>query len=273
MKNINEKKIPVQLVLFSFFGIILIYVLKEPYSEHLEEWAYCLKHNIDVPFYYFKIDFFGFEISYQAMLITLIIVMAFGVYWFLTKNDSEIKLFFSKNLNRVRSSDFYKSTIKRTSKITLKTNNDIKNKESDSELELNTTELKNRKKISLLKDISLISGVLLIALYFILNKYFDEQIANEIKKIPAYYNDTINYYNPANRHRLKASIIRNKYEGYFFILSIVVRIYSFFICWKLSKYNKGNYFIWGLLALVVPYISLLLAGVKFTLKKEYRSTL
>lgn len=270
----EEKKISIQLMLFSFFGTILCYISKSPYHYRKEQWAAFLENKIEPPMYFFKVDLFGFQVAYKSALIFLVLLMALGVYWFLTKNDSEIKISFARYYRKLGNSDFYKSLSVKTSNLIhrSKGKNIFEKKESTNEVEINQnpTELKERKKITLLKNISLISGILLLILYFILNKYFEDQIAIKINKLPAYYNDTSNYFNPANTHYIKSSIIRHTYKGYSYLLSIGVRIYSFVICWLLAKYNKGNYFLWGLSALLIPYISLLFAGVRSTLKEEYK---
>lgn len=111
MINIKEKKISIKLMLFSLFGMIICNVIKEPYKVHLKKWKFLFKNDVNVPIYYFKIDLFGFEIGYSTLLVILIVVMGLGVYWFLTKTDGEVKLFFTKYLNKLRfvSNKIYKA--------------------------------------------------------------------------------------------------------------------------------------------------------------------
>lgn len=102
MINIKEKKISIKLMLLSLFGMIISNVIKEPYEEHLKKWKFLFRKDINAPIHYFKVDFFGFEIRYSTLLVTLIVVMALGVYWFLTKTDAEIRPLFKNYLNRLK---------------------------------------------------------------------------------------------------------------------------------------------------------------------------
>lgn len=86
MDNLENKKISVILLLTSIFGIIIGYSIKQPFYNGKYH-----KEKISTPLHRYFIDFFGFNLSYKYLLISLLILLGIAIYYFLFKKDEEIK--------------------------------------------------------------------------------------------------------------------------------------------------------------------------------------
>ncbi len=94
MKNIEEKKIPIKLIIFSCIGITVSFLFKTPYDEYLNQWKYRQKENVDIPMEWYKLDLFNYLLDFKYISIILICMLGLSIYLLIFKTDSEIKSFF-----------------------------------------------------------------------------------------------------------------------------------------------------------------------------------
>ncbi|MBC5840445.1 DUF805 domain-containing protein [Flavobacterium sp. F-380] len=86
MKNLEEKKISVILILISSIGMIIGYSIKQPFKN-----GKYYREKISTPLHRYHIDFFGYNVSYKYLLISLLILLGIAIYCFLFTKDDKIK--------------------------------------------------------------------------------------------------------------------------------------------------------------------------------------
>lgn len=101
----EDKKIIIRNLIFSFFTIIIFYLLKVPKEEYLEIYNKNQRRNIPIPLDFYEIDVFGVSISYSPLIISLITFFAINIYWLIYKNDNDIK----NHLSKIKNTLFKKS--------------------------------------------------------------------------------------------------------------------------------------------------------------------
>lgn len=98
MNNIESKKISVILILISIIGMIIGYSIKQPFYKGKYH-----REKISTPLHRYFIDFFGYNVSYKYLLISLLILLGIAIYCFLFKKDEEIEkslIIFKNNLKK-----------------------------------------------------------------------------------------------------------------------------------------------------------------------------
>jgi uncharacterized membrane protein YhaH (DUF805 family) len=97
MKNIENKKIPVVILLFSIIGIMIGYLIKNVYNNDGSLYVISLKYNY--PLSWYEIYAFGYLIEYTTFLSVMLMILGLGIYSFLFKTDEEIKIGLNKFKN------------------------------------------------------------------------------------------------------------------------------------------------------------------------------
>jgi uncharacterized membrane protein YhaH (DUF805 family) len=100
MKKIENKKIPVTIILISVIGIIIGYLIKDSYYD--DGSIQLLYVDKNYPLKYYEIYVFGYLIEYTHFLSVMILILGLGIYSFLFKTDEEIKIIPNKFKNRLK---------------------------------------------------------------------------------------------------------------------------------------------------------------------------
>jgi uncharacterized membrane protein YhaH (DUF805 family) len=111
MKNIENKKNSVAIILISTTGMMISYLIKDIYYD--DGSTYALELDVNYPLVYYKIYIFGYLLEYTKLLSVLLLSLSIGVYCLLFKTDEEIK----KSLNNLK---ILKLPISKKSKSELK---------------------------------------------------------------------------------------------------------------------------------------------------------
>ncbi len=100
MKNIENKKIPVTIILISVIATIIGYLIKGSYNDDGSIRQLYIDVNYSLKAYEFYV--FGYIIEYTTFLSVMLILLGLGIYCFLFKTDDEIKNSFKKVINRFK---------------------------------------------------------------------------------------------------------------------------------------------------------------------------
>jgi hypothetical protein len=98
MEKIENKKIPVTIILISVIGIIIGCLIKDSYNDDGSIQLLYLDRNY--PLKYYEIYVFGYLIEYTTFLSAMLLILGLGIYYFLFKTDEEIKTCLKKLKNR-----------------------------------------------------------------------------------------------------------------------------------------------------------------------------
>lgn len=240
MKNINDKKYSVLLFLFGLFSIIICNIIATKYYFFGGDYFLVTDNpqfkgtNFEVVKF---VDFFALSIKYNSVLVLCVMLIALSIYTFLYKTDDELISILS-NLYRKNSDIKLKLIYLKTRILSRKKNYPVTSIET-IKIEKSEEQIKYGK-IQTLKNNGLLYGfiilVIQIALYLIMKNYVFE---------------------------LSIQIIIN------FSILIILRFFSAYKCNELSEYNKGNSNLWFLFAIMFPSITLIIAGMGFSIKKEW----
>jgi hypothetical protein len=237
MKNLTNKKYSVILFLTGFFGIIISNLASYNYicinGKYLRPIG--LIHNSNFSDFESAkgIDLGFYIIGLRSVLIFFVLLIACSVYIFLYKTDEEIDVYFF----RIKDKYFTKRKIQKSfsseKKIAITEKQEqVKPENLEAQIEL--------RKIKMLKSNGLLYGFILlvleIGLYLILKKYVTEY---------------------------SMGVIIN------FSVSIILRFFSAYKCNELSEFNKGSSNMWFLFAIMLPSVALIIAGMNFSIKKEW----
>jgi uncharacterized membrane protein YhaH (DUF805 family) len=94
MINIENKKIPVTIILISVIGSVIGYLKKDIYSYSGVEF------NVNYPLKYYEIYVLGHLIDCTNFFIVMLLIFGFGIYIFFYKTDEEIKISLNNFKNR-----------------------------------------------------------------------------------------------------------------------------------------------------------------------------
>ena len=100
MEKIENKKIPVTIILISVIGIIIGYLIKDSYYDDGSIQLLYVDRNY--PLKYYEIYVFGYLIEYTTFLSVMLLILGLGVYSLLFKTDEEIKISLNKFKNRFK---------------------------------------------------------------------------------------------------------------------------------------------------------------------------
>lgn len=92
MNQIQNKKTAISIVLVTLLGLLICFLIKEPYQYSLL--TYFTKNDMSMPLSEYYVDFLLFNLSLKTITIFMIGVLGIGIYFLLFKTDSEIKLMF-----------------------------------------------------------------------------------------------------------------------------------------------------------------------------------
>lgn len=241
MKNINDKKYSVLLFLFGLFSSIICNIISTEYYYFKGEYILVsdepqLKaQNFEVVKF---VEFLFISIKLNSILVLLTMLIALSIYTFLYKTDKDI--INTLIILKTKYSDLnLKFKHIKTLRLYKKTNLPVT---STGIMQIEKTEQQIKfGKIQTLKSNALLYGFILlliqIALYLLLKKYIAEY---------------------------STQIIIN------FSVSIVLRFFSAFKCNELSEYNKSSSSMWFLFGIMLPSIALIIAGMDFSIKKEWQ---
>jgi hypothetical protein len=240
MKNINDKKYSVLLFLFGLFSSVICNIIATKYYYFGGDYFLVA----DVPqlktqnFEVVKlVDFFALSVKLNSVLVFCIMLIALSIYTFLYKTDAELISILS-NLKGKTTSIRLKLNDLKTKRVSKKTDSKV-TLNAKIQIEKSEDQIKFGK-IQALKSNGLLFGfiilVIQIALYLLLRKYVVEY---------------------------SIQIIIN------FSISIILRFFSAYKCNQLSEYNKGSSNMWFLFGIMLPSIALIIAGMDFSIKKEW----
>ena len=116
MNEIQNKKISVSLILFSFLGLLTSFLTKQPYDYGVLE--YFEKNNMSMPLTEYYVDVLFIKISLHRLSIFLIIVFGFGLYSLIYKDDEAIKILVKSKIASI--TDFFLTKFKRGKHIYFK---------------------------------------------------------------------------------------------------------------------------------------------------------
>lgn len=128
----------------------------------------------------------------------------------------------------------------------IKRKSSLETKTTTSSLQEQTSQTTLYKKIRRIKLTSLTLGIIILASTFLLRIY-----SNEIAE----------------------SLTTSGSQTLFVImilLSTLIRAIAAQLCYDLTKYNRGNKYLWIIFGIIMPSISLITAGIKRTLQYEYK---
>lgn len=100
MEKIENKKIPVTIILISVIGIIIGYLIKDSYYDDGSIQLLYVDRNY--PLKYYEIYVFGYLIEYTTFLSVMLLILGLGIYCLLFKTDEEIKISLNKFKNRFK---------------------------------------------------------------------------------------------------------------------------------------------------------------------------
>ncbi len=100
MEKIENKKIPVTIILISVIGIIIGYLIKDSYYDDGSIQLLYVDRNY--PLKYYEIYVFGYLIEYTTFLSVMLLILGLGIYSLLFKTDEEIKISLNKFKNRFK---------------------------------------------------------------------------------------------------------------------------------------------------------------------------
>ena len=240
MINIKEKKIPVAILLISIIVIIIGYLIKDSYNNHGS--IQSLYDDRNYPLKYYEIYVFGYIIEYTTFLSAMLLILGLGIYSLLFKTDEEIKLFYTKCLDKLLSLDLFNRSFKTLNKmLSHKADaNEIDQKivitETESNIEVKTvnntiTETEN-KRIRKIKERTLIIGIVILILTL-----------------------------------LEYNLIFNRREFYMYPAMILIIIQKFFAANKCDQL-KGDSWVWFFFGFMMPSIALILASLTLESKNE-----
>ena len=89
MKNLENKKIPVTIILISVIATIIGYLIKGNYNDDGSIRPLYIDVNYSLKAYEFYV--FGYIIEYTTFLSVMLILLGLGIYCLLFKTDEEIK--------------------------------------------------------------------------------------------------------------------------------------------------------------------------------------
>lgn len=85
VKNKNNSKI---IIIFSIIGLLISYQLKVPKETVLQGWYEFSKNNIKIPNHFFCVNIFGLQVSYNLIVVVLLISLGIGIYSVFLKEDN-----------------------------------------------------------------------------------------------------------------------------------------------------------------------------------------
>jgi hypothetical protein len=119
-----------------------------------------------------------------------------------------------------------------------------------------------QKKIDLLKTACLLSGIILVFVYYVGNEAIEVAMNQKIKSLNL-SNDSLsdsfgkNFIDSNDVEKMR---INADYKIYSFIIDFIARVIAVFLCVRFAKYVKGHWTIWAILAFIFPYLSLIIIG-------------
>lgn len=100
MNNIENKKIPVTIILITIIGIIIGYLKKDIYN--VDGSIRKLRVNVNYPLKYYEIYVFEYWIDCINFISVMLLILGLSMYTFLFKTDEEIKNSVKKIKNRFK---------------------------------------------------------------------------------------------------------------------------------------------------------------------------
>ena len=100
MEKIENKKIPVTIILISVIGIIIGYLIKDSYYDDGSIQLLYVDRNY--PLKYSELYVFGYLNEYTTFLSVRLLILGLGIYSLLFKTDEEIKISLNKFKNRFK---------------------------------------------------------------------------------------------------------------------------------------------------------------------------
>lgn len=241
MKNLENKKISISLLIFSSLHIFLSYVSRIPNNGY--EW----KDNgepkyVNQPISSYDTNLLIFKADLDFTILILTIVFGFSIYCFIFKTDDELKLILEKIKIKIT---LYSSKIHTPSLI-----RKLKFKVKDFYGGGNIDEEKEKLKIIE----STPEGKKYLALYELKTDVFSKFVILLLIFL------------------IECGIAGINTTAFVLclILIIIQKIYSANLCNSLSTYNKGTSLFWLLFGFIFPAIALYFASSKITLKTEYK---
>ncbi len=241
MKNLEDKKISVSLLIFSALHILVSYVNRTPNQNY--KWMRNGKPKYtDQPISSYNTNLLIFETPLNFAILVLTIVLGFSIYCFIFKTDDELKRILEKIKIKITlfSSKIHTPSLIRKLKFKVKDfyggGNVDEEKEKFKIIE-STPEGKKYLAINELKTDVFSKFVLLLLIFLV-----ECGIAS--------INTT-------------AFVIC-------LILVIIQKFYTANLCDSLSIYNKGASWFWLIFGFLFPAIALYFASSKLTLKTEYK---
>jgi hypothetical protein len=240
MININDKKYSVLLFLFGLFSSIVCNIVATKYYYFGGDY-FLVADSPQLKAQNFEVvklvDFFVLSVKLNSVLVFCIMLIAMSIYTFLYKTDAELMSILS-NLKKKTTSTWLKLNDLKRQRVSQKTDSQAtliaKIQIEKSEEQIKFSKIQSLKSNGLLYGFMIL--VIQIALYLLLRKYVVEY---------------------------SIQIIIN------FSISIILRFFSAYKCNQLSEYNKGSSNMWFLFGIMLPSIALIIAGMDFSIKKEW----
>ena len=113
MNEIQNKKISVSLILFSFLGLLTSFLIKQPYDYGLL--AYFETNNMSMPLSEYYVDVLFIKVSLQSLSIFLITFFGLGLYSLIYKNDETLKILINSKVASING--FLRTKFKRVKVI------------------------------------------------------------------------------------------------------------------------------------------------------------
>ena len=130
-----------------------------------------------------------------------------------------------------------------------------------------------KKKIDFLKTACLISGIILVIIYYAGNNAIEDAMNEKIKSLNLSYNPYSQSFEQKmnDPNYFKISSIKTDYQFYSTVISIIAKVFAVFLCVRFAKYVKGHWTIWAILAFCFPYLTLIIISF-IPLKKEFMTS-
>ncbi|RYJ41569.1 hypothetical protein [Flavobacterium beibuense] len=230
MIQLEEKKIPVVLIIIGIVLLVISNLTKEPYDISL--FLYYEKNHISMSLSEYYVGLLGIDVSLKSIVVSCIVLIGLSIYLLIFKTDEEIRTLIGGG---------YRDKLAVNKKTKL---NELPQKKINQDV--NDDNIKLYKKIKLTKLLTLLYGVLILLVILIL-KTIDQDLIDSF---------TIEEY--------------QTYSIILLIANLVNRAFATQVCYDLTKYNKGSKWLWVLCGFLFPALTLIYAGVKRSLQNEYK---
>ncbi|MEE1897983.1 hypothetical protein V1389_06535 [Flavobacterium rakeshii] len=192
---------------------------------------YYEKNHISMSLSEYYVGLLGIDVSLKSIVVSCIVLIGLSIYLLIFKTDEEIRTFIGEYRDKL--------VVNKKTKL-----NELPQKKINQGV--NDDNIKLYKKIRLTKLLTLLYGVLILLVILIL-KAIDQDLID--------------------------SFTLEEYQTYSIILlvaNLVNRAFAAQVCYDLTKYNKGNKWLWVLFGFLFPALTLIYAGVKKSLQNEYK---